>query len=32
MEYILEEVADRSPISWSQVAERSQISRRPVAD
>ena len=32
MEYILEQVADRSPNSCSEVAERSPISRRPIAD
>ena len=32
MEYILEQVADRSPTSCSEVAERSPISRRPIAD
>ena len=31
-EYILEQVADRSPTSCSEVAERSPISRRPIAD
>ena len=32
MEYILEQIADRSPISCSEVAERSPNSRRPIAD
>ena len=32
MEYILEQIADRSPTSCSEVAERSPISRRPIAD
>ena len=32
MEYILEQVADRSPTNCSEVAERSPISRRPIAD
>ena len=32
MEYISEQVADRSPTSCSEVAERSPISRRPIAD
>ena len=32
MEYILEQVVDRSPTSCSEVAERSPISRRPIAD
>ena len=32
MEYILEQVADRSPTNYSEVAERSPISRRPIAD
>ena len=32
MEYILEQVAKRSPTSCSEVAERSPISRRPIAD
>ena len=32
MEYILDQVADRSPTSCSEVAERSPISRRPIAD
>ena len=32
MEYILEQVAERSPTSCSEVAERSPISRRPIAD
>ena len=30
MEYILEQIADRSPASCSEVAERSPISRRPI--
>ena len=32
MEYILEQVADRSPTSCSEVAVRYPISRRPIAD
>ena len=32
MEYILEQVADRSPTSCNEVAERSPISHRPIAD
>ena len=32
MEWILEQVADRSPTSCSEFAERSSISRRPIAD
>ena len=32
MDYILEQVADRSPTSCSEVAESSPISRRPIAD
>ena len=32
MEYIFEQIADKSPTSCSEVAERSPISRRPVAD
>ena len=32
MQYILEQVADRSPTSCSEIAEKSPMSRRPIAD